>query len=135
MRSLESCLILCALAAVLSCTAKVNKFEPASYLDTKVSMPREVKELSDAPSRIIVMLDLASCASCELKSLKFWDDDLAQFCEMDPDNTFLDIIVVVNKERDDEIDSALSRLEAIYPIKVFMNKALRDKYIFCIFGK
>ena len=113
--------------AVMSCTAKVNMFEPASYLGSKVSMPKEVKGLSKAPNRIIVLLDLITCPSCELKSLKFWDDDLILFNELNKEKPCLDIIVVVNKEKDDEIASALSRLDAMYPIKVYYDS--KDKFI------
>ena len=119
MKALKWCIHLCLLFAVCSCTTCVDKFEPSSYIGTRISMPREVKILSKAPYRIFILLDLVTCPSCELKSLHFWDYDLAHFYELNKDKLCLDIIVVVNTERNDEIDSALSRINTIFPIKTY----------------
>lgn len=126
MKILNTCILAFTLLSTISCTTKVNKFEPASYLGSKVSVPREVDVLSDAPNRIIILLDLVTCPSCELKSLYFWDNDLVHFNELNKDKSCLDIIVIVNKEKDNEIASALSRLNALYPIKVFYDT--KDKF-------
>lgn len=96
MKRITKCILLFTLFAALSCTTKVNKFEPSSYLGSIVSIPREVSNLSKAPNRIIVLLDLVTCPSCELKSLIFWDDDLIRFNEINNEKNCLDIIVVVN---------------------------------------
>lgn len=119
MKTLNYFLLSLSLMFALSCSTDVNKFDPASYLGSRVPIPREIERLSDAPNRIIVLLDLVTCPSCELKSLGFWDDDLILFNGLSREMSCLDIIVVVNTERNDEIASALSRLDAMYPIKVF----------------
>lgn len=119
MKLLKFCLPLFILQAVLSCSTEPNEFDPASYLGTKVVFPEEIDNISDAPSRIFVYLDLLTCPSCELKSLHFWEEDLKQFNQLNGDSHCLDIIVIVNAEHNKEANAALADLQAYFPIKIF----------------
>lgn len=125
MNVLNNCILVFSLFASLTCTTKVNKFEPASYLGSKIPIPREVDKISDAPNKMIVLLDMITCPSCTLKSLNFWDEDLKYFNELNQESHNLDIIFIVNTKQDSDIDASLSRLNSIYPIKVFYDSENR----------
>jgi len=103
--------------ATISCN-NVRPSDPSSYLGSRMILPTEIKQMSDAPYRIIAYLDLDDCVSCELKSLSLMEDDLKLFRELNDINQCLDIIFVINREKDEMIDSALSRLSELFPLKV-----------------
>jgi len=114
----QSILFILSFVGCVSCSNGVRPSDPSSYLGTGIILPAEIDSLSDASRRIIIYLDLSDCVSCELKSLKMMDEDLTLFNELNEINDCLDIIFVVNREKNEMIDAALSRLQAFFPIKI-----------------
>jgi len=97
----------------------VKLTEPSSYLGSKIVLPPEIIKLSDAPYRMLIYLELGECESCELKTLKLLEQDFSLFTQLNVNNGYrLDILFVINHEKNEMIDSVLTELQSFFPIKI-----------------
>jgi len=109
-------LILSLLFILFGCMSNnVQPTEPSTYLGSEIVLPPEIDKLSDAPYRIFIYLELGECESCELKTLKLLEQDLSLFTQLNESNGHrLDILVVINRTKNQMIESALTDLQSYF---------------------